>query len=69
MLTAQLTPAGPNYRTNADDMRFYNQVLEKLSVPGVQDAGIINTLPLDKGPTSGFVLKAVPLPLPTSGPV
>jgi len=69
VLTARLTPAGPNYRTNADSMRFYNQVLEKLSnVPGVQDAGIINTLPLDKGPTSGFRVEGRPVTTPDKWP-
>jgi putative ABC transport system permease protein len=69
VLTARLTPAGPNYRTNADGMRFYNQVLEKLSnVPGVQDAGIINTLPLDKGPTSGFRVEGRPVTTPDKWP-
>ena len=69
VLTARLTPAGPNYRTNADGMRFYSQVLEKLSnVPGVQDAGIINTLPLDKGPTSGFRVEGRPVTTPDKWP-
>ena len=53
VLTARLTPS--NYPNQADYPKFYSQVLEKLgSVPGVQDAGLINTLPLDKGPTTGF---------------
>jgi len=53
--TARLTPSGTSYNDQADYDRFYNQVLEKVSaVPGVQDAGVINTLPLDKGPTAGF---------------
>jgi putative ABC transport system permease protein len=69
VLTARLTPAGPNYRSNADAARFYGQVLEKLSnVPGVQDAGIINTLPLDKGPTSGFRVEGRPVTTPDKWP-
>jgi len=69
VLTARLTPAGPNYRTNADSMRFYNQVIEKLSnVPGVEAAGIINTLPLDKGPTSGFRVEGRPVTTPDKWP-
>ena len=69
VLTARLTPSGPNYRTNAEGMRFYNQVIEKLStVPGVQAAGIINTLPLDKGPTSGFRVEGRPVTTPDKWP-
>jgi putative ABC transport system permease protein len=69
VLTARLTPAGPNYRTNADGTRFYNQVIEKLStVPGVEAAGIINTLPLDKGPTSGFRVEGRPVTTPDKWP-
>jgi putative ABC transport system permease protein len=53
--TAKLTPSGTSYKNQADYDKFYSQVLEKVSaVPGVQDAGVINTLPLDKGPTAGF---------------
>ena len=55
VLTARLTPSGTNFANQTDFPKFYNRVLEKLStVPGVQDAGLINTLPLDKGPTTGF---------------
>jgi putative ABC transport system permease protein len=55
VLTARLTPSGTNFAAVADYDRFYTAVLEKISaIPGVQDAGIINTLPLDKGPTTGF---------------
>jgi len=55
VLTARLTPSGTNYSNHADFVKFYNQVLDKLNaVPGVQDTGLINTLPLDKGPTTGF---------------
>jgi putative ABC transport system permease protein len=69
VLTAQLTPAGPNYRTNADAAKFYNQVIEKLSnIPGVQDAGIINTLPLDSGPTSRFRVEGRPVTTPDQWP-
>lgn len=69
VLTARLTPAGPNYRENPDFAKFYNQVLEKLSaVPGVQDAGLINTLPLDKGPTSGFRVEGRPITTPDKWP-
>ena len=69
VLTARLTPSGTNFTQPADYVKFYNQVLEKLStVPGVQDAGFINTLPLDKGPTSGFRVEGRPITTPDKWP-
>ena len=69
VLTARLTPSGTNFAQPADYVKFYNQVLEKLStVPGVQDAGFINTLPLDKGPTSGFRVEGRPITTPDKWP-
>jgi putative ABC transport system permease protein len=62
VLTARLTPSGTNFTNQADFDKFYSKVLEKLSsVPGVQDAGLINTLPLDKGPTTGFRVDGRPV--------
>ena len=47
VLTARLTPSGTDFRTDADFITFYDNVLQRLrEVPGVQYAGIINTLPL-----------------------
>jgi putative ABC transport system permease protein len=67
--TARLTPSGTSYAKHADYGRFYSQVLEKLSaVPGVQDAGLINTLPLDKGPTAGFRIDGHPVTTPDKWP-
>src|SRR4029079_16555994 len=67
--TARLTPSGTSYNDQADYDRFYNQVLEKVSaVPGVQDAGLINTLPLDKGPTAGFRVDGSPVTTPDKWP-
>ena len=67
--TAKLTPSGTSYKDQADYDRFYNQVLEKVSaVPGVQDAGLINTLPLDKGPTAGFRVDGRPVTTPDKWP-
>ena len=67
--TARLTPSGTSYANQADYDRFYNQVLEKVSaVPGVQDAGVINTLPLDKGPTAGFRVDGRPVTTPDKWP-
>ncbi|HEU4836108.1 MAG TPA: ABC transporter permease [Pyrinomonadaceae bacterium] len=69
VLTARLTPSGPNYANDADFVKFYNQVIEKVSaVPGVQDVGIINTLPLYKGPTSGFRVEGRPVTTPDKWP-
>ncbi|HEX7330802.1 MAG TPA: ABC transporter permease [Pyrinomonadaceae bacterium] len=69
VLTARLTPAGPNYREDSDFAKFYTQVLEKLNnLPGVEDAGLINTLPLDKGPTSGFRVEGRPVTTPDKWP-
>jgi len=69
VLTATLTPSGSNFAQPGDYIKFYNQLLEKLrTVPGVQDAGLINTLPLDKGPTSGFRVEGRPVTTPDKWP-
>jgi putative ABC transport system permease protein len=69
VLTARLTPAGTNYSSHADYVRFYNQVLEKVTtLPGVQDAGLINTLPLDKGPTAAFRVEGRAITTPDKWP-
>jgi putative ABC transport system permease protein len=68
--TARLTPSGTSYANQADYDKFYTQVLEKVSaVPGVQDAGVINTLPLDKGPTAGFRVDGRPVETPDKWPM
>src|SRR6185369_3514125 len=55
LLTVQLSPAGSNYRRDADYISFYSQAIERVSaIPGVEAVGAINTLPLGKGPTAGF---------------
>ncbi len=69
VLTARLTPSGTNYVNNADFAKFYNGVIEKVgAIPGVQDAGLINTLPLFKGPTSGFRVEGRPVITPDKWP-
>jgi putative ABC transport system permease protein len=69
VLTARLTPSGTNYANQSDYDRFYTQVLDKVSaIPGVQDAGVINTLPLDKGPTTGFRVDGRPITTPDKWP-
>jgi len=70
VLTARLTPSGSNFTQQADFDKFYTQVLEKVSaIPGVQDAGLINTLPLDKGPTTGFRVEGRPITTPDKWPM
>lgn len=69
VLTATLTPAGTQYDDLDDFVKFYNQVIEKVSaVPGVQDVGLINTLPLDKGPTASFRVEGRPVTTPDKWP-
>ena len=69
VLTAKLNPSGTSYKDPADYAKFYKQVLERIStVPGVQDAGLINTLPLDKGPTTGFRVDGRPITTPDKWP-
>jgi len=70
VLTARVTPSGTNYTNDADYAKFYSQVIEKVSaVPGVQDAGFINTLPLYKGPTAGFRVEGRALTTPDKWPM
>lgn len=62
VLTARLTPSRPNYQEDADFVSFYKKVTEKIgTIPGVQDVGAINTLPLAKGPTVGFRIDGRPV--------
>ena len=62
VLTVRLTPSGPRYARDADYMSFYSQVMQRISeLPGVQAVGVINTLPLAKGPTAGFRIEGAPL--------
>ncbi len=61
VLTARLTPSGPRYAQDADYMSFYTQVMQRVTeLPGVQAVGVINTLPLSKGPTGGFRVEGRP---------
>ena len=70
VLTARLTPSGPTFTQQTDFNKFYSTVLEKISaLPGVMDAGVINTLPLDKGPTTGFRVEGRPLTTPDKWPM
>jgi len=69
VLTARLTPSGTNNTNDADYAKFYNGVIEKVgAIPGVQDVALINTLPLYKGPTSGFRVEGRPVTTPDKWP-
>ena len=69
VLTAKLTPSGPGYATDADYIKFYSQVTERISaLPGVQGAGVINHLPLAKGRTAGIRIEGAPLLTPDKWP-
>jgi predicted permease len=69
MLTLRLSPSGPNYRRDADYISFYNRAVRNISsIPGVEAAGAINTLPLSKGPTFGFRIEGRPLLTPDKWP-
>ncbi|HET9479962.1 MAG TPA: ABC transporter permease, partial [Pyrinomonadaceae bacterium] len=62
VLTAQLSPAGPNFDDNGDYVVFYDQVLERArAIPGVTSVGVINTLPLSGGPTIAFRVEGRPI--------
>jgi putative ABC transport system permease protein len=69
VLTASLTPSGPSFRNESDLVSFYERVIEKMrAVPGVRDVGLINTLPLGKGPTVGFRIDGRPPTTPDKWP-
>jgi len=58
VLTLRLSPAGSRYSRDADYISFYNDVMQRVSdIPGVVSVGMINTLPLQKGPTRGFQIE------------
>jgi putative ABC transport system permease protein len=70
VLTAKLSPAGPKFQNDPDYSTFYQQVLDRVStIPGVQSAGVINVLPLGKGPTIGFRIDGRPVTRPDKWPV
>jgi len=62
VLTAQLSPAGPQFDEDSDVVAFYEQVLHRArAIPGVDSAGMINTLPLSSGPTLSFRVEGHPI--------
>ena len=70
VLTAKLSPAGPKFQNDADYIAFYDEVLDRVrAVPGVQSAGVINVLPLSKGPTLGFRVEGRPVTTPDKWPM
>ncbi|HEX8068864.1 MAG TPA: ABC transporter permease [Pyrinomonadaceae bacterium] len=69
LLTFRLTPAGANFRQDAQYAAFFDQVAERVkALPGVEAVGVINTLPLMKGPTAGFRVEGRPLTTPDKWP-
>ena len=61
VLTFRLTPSGANFREDAHYSAFYRDVAERVrAIPGVEAVGVINTLPLVKGPTTGFQTEGRP---------
>jgi putative ABC transport system permease protein len=61
VLTVRLSPAGSNYRLDADYIAFYSQTMQRIgAIPGVAAVGAINTLPLEKGPFAGFRIEGRP---------
>jgi putative ABC transport system permease protein len=68
-LTARLSPAGANYRTDPAYINYFRRVIERVSaIPGVEAVGAINTLPLSKGPTAGYRVEGTPLLTPDQWP-
>ncbi len=62
VLTFRLTPAGERFREDAQYSAFYRDVAERVgAIPGVEAVGVINTLPLVKGPTSAIQVEGRPL--------
>lgn len=62
VLTFRLTPSGANFRQDPQYSAFYSQVAERIeTLPGVESVGVINTLPLSKGPTTAFSIEGRPL--------
>ena len=69
VLTARLSPSGRNFANTADYLKFYDQVMQRIgALPGVQDVGMINTLPLAKGPTLAFRVDGQPVTTPDKWP-
>src|SRR5215213_4580045 len=69
VLTFRLTPSGSNFREDAQYSAFFRDVAERVrNIPGVEAVGVINTLPLAKGPTTGFRVEGRPASRPDQWP-
>jgi putative ABC transport system permease protein len=69
VLTMRLTPSGARFKEDAQYVAFYSQALERIrAIAGVDAAGVINTLPLVKGPTTAFRVEGRPLLRPDQWP-
>ncbi|HEX6729065.1 MAG TPA: ABC transporter permease [Pyrinomonadaceae bacterium] len=61
VLTARLSPAGEKFQTGTDLINYFDKVTERIAaLPGVREVGVINTLPLQKGPTLRFRVEGRP---------
>jgi putative ABC transport system permease protein len=61
VLTFRLAPSGAGFREDAQYSAFYRDVAERVkAIPGVEAVGVINTLPLAKGPTAGYQIEGRP---------
>ncbi|HYP00277.1 MAG TPA: ABC transporter permease [Pyrinomonadaceae bacterium] len=69
VLTFSLRPAGANFTQDPQYSAFFHEVAERIkTLPGVDTVGVINTLPLVKGPTAGFRVEGQPLTTPDKWP-
>ncbi|HEV2864454.1 MAG TPA: ABC transporter permease [Pyrinomonadaceae bacterium] len=69
VLTFRVSPSGTNFRQNEQFSNFYAAVAERVAaLPGVESVGAVNTLPLTKGPTTGFRIEGAPETTPDKWP-
>ena len=61
LLTARLTATGEQFQGSTNLINYFDKVTERIAaVPGVREVGVINTLPLQKGPTLRFRVEGRP---------
>jgi len=61
VLTARLSPSGEKYGNDTELIGYFDKVAERIAaLPGVREVGVINTLPLQKGPTLRFRVEGRP---------
>jgi len=61
VLTASLSPSGEKFQSDTDYVNYFDNVTERIAaLPGVREVGVINTLPLKKGPTLRFRVEGRP---------